>query len=284
LVLFKIKESDMYRYPSAGRRRGSSISGRLIFAAIIAIMSLFSYFGSRQDNPVTGETQYIGITVDQEIALGLQAAPQMAAEFGGLDPDESAQALVDDVGNLIVQSSPASQTPYQYEFHLLEDEQTINAFALPGGQIFITRALFDRLQEEGELAGVLGHEIAHVVARHSAEHMAKAQLTEGLTGAAVIATYDPDNPASANSAQVAMLIGQMINMKFGRDDELESDFLGVCFINDAGYNPEDLIKVMQVLAEASQGNAPPEFFSTHPNPDRRIERIQAAIQNIGSCP
>ena len=274
----------MYRYPSAGRSRGSSISGRLIFAAIIAIVSLISYFGSRQDNPVTGETQYIGITVDQEIALGLQAAPQMAAEFGGEDPDPSAQALVDEIGNLLVQSSAASQTPYQYEFHLLEDEQTINAFALPGGQVFITRALFDRLQTEGELAGVLGHEIGHVVARHSAEHIAKAQLTEGLTGAAVIATYDPDNPASANTAQIAMLIGQMINMKFGREDELESDFLGVCFINDAGYNPEELIRVMQVLAEASQGNAPPEFFSTHPNPERRIERIQEAIQNLGACP
>lgn len=274
----------MYSYPSAGRRRGSAISGRLIMAAIIAIMSLVSYFGSRQDNPVTGETQYIGITVEQEIALGLQAAPQMAAEFGGLDPDQNAQALVDNIGNQIVQSSAASQTPYEYEFHLLEDNQTINAFALPGGQIFITRALFDRLQTEGEVAGVLGHEIGHVVARHSAEHMAKAQLTEGLTGAAVLATYDPNNPASANSAQVAMLIGQMINLKFGRDDELESDFLGVCFINDAGYNPEELIRVMQVLAEASQGNAPPEFFSTHPNPENRIERIQAAIQNISACP
>ena len=274
----------MYRYPSAGRRRGSSIGGRLIMAAIIAIVSLVSYFGSRQDNPVTGETQYIGITVEQEIALGLQAAPQMAEQFGGLDPDENAQALVDGIGNVLVQSSVASQTPYEYEFHLLEDAQTINAFALPGGQIFITRALFDRLQTEGELAGVLGHEIAHVVARHSAEHIAKAQLTEGLTGAAVIATYDPDNPASANTAQIAMLIGQLINLKYGRDDELESDFLGVCFMNDAGYNPEDLIRVMQVLAEASQGNAPPEFFSTHPNPERRIERIQEAIQNIDACP
>ena len=274
----------MYRYPTAGRRRGSSIGGRLIMAAIIAIVSLVSYFGSRQDNPVTGETQYIGITVDQEIALGLQAAPQMAQQFGGLDPDESAQALVDDIGNLIVQSSAASQTPYQFDFHLLEDAQTINAFALPGGQIFITRALFDRLQTEGELAGVLGHEIGHVVARHSAEHIAKAQLTEGLTGAAVIATYDPDNPASANTAQIAALIGQLINLKFGREDELESDFLGVCFMNDAGYNPEDLIRVMQVLAEASQGNAPPEFFSTHPNPERRMERIQEAIQSISACP
>jgi predicted Zn-dependent protease len=114
--------------------------------------------------------------------------------------------------------------------------------------------------------------------------MAKAQLTEGLTGAAVLATYDPNNPASAGSAQVAMLIGQMINLKFGRDDELESDFLGVCFINDTGYNPEELIRVMQVLAEASQGNAPPEFFSTHPNPENRIQRIQEAIQNLAACP
>jgi len=274
----------MYRYPSAGRRRSSPIGGRLLFAAVIAIASIISYCGSRQDNPVTGETQYIGITVEQEIALGLQAAPQMAQEFGGLDPDENAQAIVDQIGNAIVQSSPAGQTPYEYDFHLLEDDRTINAFALPGGQIFITRALLDRLQTEGELAGVLGHEIAHVVARHSAEHIAKAQLTEGLTGAAVIATYDPDNPASANTAQVAALIGQLINLKFGREDELESDFLGVCFMNDAGYNPEDLLGVMQVLAEASHGNAPPEFFSTHPNPENRMQRIEEAIQNISACP
>lgn len=266
------------------RRSGGLSKGRLILAALIAVVSLISYFGSQQDNPVTGETQYVDITVEQEIALGLQAAPQMAAEFGGLDPDQNAQAMVDEIGNRIVESSPAGQSPYRFEFHLLDDDQTINAFALPGGQIFITRALFDRLQTEGELAGVLGHEVGHVVARHSAEHIAKAKLTEGLTGAAVIATYDPDNPASASTAQIAALIGQLINMKFGREDEIESDVLGVCFIDDAGYNPEDLIRVMQVLAESREGNQPPEFFSTHPNPERRIQRIQEAIQNIDACP
>jgi predicted Zn-dependent protease len=273
----------MYTRRTTSRRRGSGW-GRLIMAGVIALVSLISYFGSRQDNSVTGETQYIGITVEQEIALGLQAAPQMAAEFGGLHPDQQAQAIVDQIGNQIVQSSPASGTPYEFEFHLLEDEQTINAFALPGGQIFITRALLDQLQTEGELAGVLGHEIGHVVARHSAEHIAKAQLTEGLTGAAVLATYDPENPASASSAQVAVLIGQLINLKFGREDELESDFLGVCFINDAGYNPNELIRVMEVLAASRQGDQPPEFFSTHPNPENRVERIQAAIQNLEACP
>jgi predicted Zn-dependent protease len=140
------------------------------------------------------------------------------------------------------------------------------------------------LETEGELAGVLGHEIGHVVGRHGAEHIAKAKLTEGLTGAAVLATYDPDNPSSMRTAAVAAMIGQLINLRYGRQDELESDFLGVCFINDAGYDPSELIRVMQVLAEASQGQGPPEFFSTHPNPENRVQRIEEAIQNLDQCP
>jgi beta-barrel assembly-enhancing protease len=267
--------------PTRTRGRGS---GRLLIAAAIAAFSLFSYFSSRQDNPVTGETQYIDITPEQEIALGLEAAPQMAAEFGGLDENAQDQTIVDEIGNRIVQSSPAGSSPYQFDFHLLDDDQTINAFALPGGQVFITRALYDQLTREGELAGVLGHEIGHVVARHSAEHIAKAKLTEGLTGAAVIAAYDPDNPSSASRAQIALLVGQLINLKFGRDDELESDYLGVCFMNDSGYDPNEMVQVMQVLASSRTGNEPPEFFSTHPNPENRIQRIQQAIQNINTCP
>jgi len=270
--------------PTRTRRGGSGCSGRLLIAAAIAAFSLLSYFSTRQDNPVTGETQYIDITPEQEIALGLEAAPQMAAEFGGLDESAADQALVDEIGDRIVQSSPAGSSPYQFDFHLLDDDRTINAFALPGGQVFITRALYDRLQTESQVAGVLGHEIGHVVGRHSAEHIAKAKLTEGLTGAAVIAAYDPDNPSSASRAQIALLIGQLINLKFGRDDELESDYLGICFINNTGYDPNELIAVMEILASADTGDRPPEFFSTHPNPENRIQRIQAAIQNINTCP
>jgi len=253
-------------------------------AAAIALFSIISYFGSKQDNPITGETQYINISADQEIALGLQAAPQMEEEFGGEDANASDQALVDEIGNGIVQNSPAGNSPYEFDFHLLADPQTINAFALPGGQVFITRALFDKLQTEGELSGVLGHEIGHVVARHSAEQIAKTQLTEGLTGAAVIATYDPNNPASANSAQVAALIGQLITLKFSRDDELEADRLGVCFMNNTGYDPNEMIDVMKILEASQTGNRPPEFLSTHPDPGNRIQRIQQDIQNINTCP
>ena len=264
-------------------RGGGGCGGRLIFAVIIAAVSLFSYFSSRQNNPVTGETQYIDVTPEQEIALGVQAAPEMEQQYGGEDPSQNDQAIVDQVGNKIVQSSPASQTPYQYDFHLLADTQTVNAFALPGGQVFITRALYDLLQSEGQLAGVLGHEIGHVVARHSAEQIAKAELTQGLTGAAVLATYDPNNPSSAGSAQVAALIGQLITLKFSRDDELEADKLGVCFMNDTGYDPNEMIGVMQILQSVSQSRQP-EFLSTHPDPGNRITRIQEDIQNIPACP
>jgi beta-barrel assembly-enhancing protease len=266
------------------RGRGCFPGGRLLIAAAVAIVSLLSYFGTRSDNPVTGETQHIDITSDQEIAMGLQAAPEMEAQYGGLDPSTADQQRVQAVGERIVASSPASRTPYQYDYHLLADTQTVNAFALPGGQIFITRALYDQLQDEGELAGVLGHETGHVVARHSAEQIAKARLTEGLTGAAVIAAYDPNNPRSGQTAQMAVLIGQLVNLRFGRQDELEADALGVCFMNDAGYDPNEMIKVMQVLESLSNDQQPPEFFSTHPDPGHRIQNIQGDIQNISQCP
>lgn len=254
------------------------MKGRFIVAILLALISLIGYYGSTSYNEVTGEKQRVSISPQQEIALGLQAAPEMAQQFGGLYPGEEAQRLVDRVGEKIVRESSAAKTPYKYQFHLLRDEKTLNAFALPGGQIFVTAGLLKRLKTEGQLAGVLGHEIAHVVARHSAEHIAKQNLTQGLTGAAVIATYDPDNPASRNSAQVAAMIGGLINMKFGRNDELEADRYGVRFMAQAGYDPRGLIGLMQILASAAQGQRQPEFFSTHPNPENRIAKIRQAIK------
>lgn len=268
----------MYRtYASPARRSGRSFSGgRILIALVVVIFSLISYFGSKEYNPVTQEEQYVSITPDQEVALGLQATPEMIQQFGGLDPSQQAQTYLDQVCARLIENSSARETEWPFECHLLADDQTINAFALPGGPLFITAALYDQMETEGQLAGVMGHEIGHVVARHSAQQMAQAQLTQGLTGAFVIAAYDPDNPNSQYSAQMAMLVGQLINMKFSRDDELQSDRLGVRFLAQSGYDPRALIAVMQVLAEASQGG-PPEFFSTHPNPDNRIARIEAAI-------
>ena len=266
----------MYRRRQAGG--GGLSKGRIIIALVVAAFSILSYCGSKVYNPITEEQQYVAMTKEQEIALGLQAAPEMAQQFGGLDPDEQAQAFLDEVCNRVLNNSGAGESEYPFECHLLDDDQTINAFALPGGQLFITAALFDRLKTEGQLAAVMAHEIVHVVARHSAQQMAKAQLTQGLTGAAVIATYDPDDPSTQRTAQVAALIGQVINMKFGRDDELQSDRLGVRYMSEAGYDPRSMVDLMQILAAANEGPRPPEFFSTHPNPENRIAAIKEAIR------
>jgi beta-barrel assembly-enhancing protease len=262
---------------TTGRRGVGGISGRLIVAAIAAIIALVGYFGATQLNPVTQETQHVSMTVEQEIGLGKQAAAEIEQQFGGLSQDQALQAKVTDLGNAIVKGSDASKSPYQYEFHVLADQQTINAFALPGGQVFVTEAMLKLLQTDGELAGVLSHEIFHVVGRHSAEQAARLQLSEGLTGAAVIATYDPNDPSSTGSAQVAQLISQMANMSYGRDDELESDNQGVHYMAQSGYDPRAMASVMQKLEQASNGQEPPEFFSTHPSPERRIEKIQEQI-------
>jgi beta-barrel assembly-enhancing protease len=266
------------RSGSAGR---SLVGGnaRWILALVIVVISIVTYCSSTSYNPITGEDQHVSLTVEQEIALGLQAAPEMAAEFGGMEPNQEAQALVDKVGQQLVAKSAAGESPYKFDFNLLADDQTINAFALPGGPVFITDALLKRLETEGQLAGVLGHEITHVVGRHSAEQIAKAQLTQGLSGAAVIAASDPDNPdSSQRAAAVAAVVGQLVNTKYGREDELEADRLGVRFMSAAGYDPRSMIRVMEILAESSDGQGPPEFFSTHPSPENRIEQIQAAIE------
>jgi beta-barrel assembly-enhancing protease len=268
----------MYRQPY-GQRRSNGMSGmglRLIIALVIAGISLFSYLGTRSKNEITGETQYVDLSPEEEIAMGLQAAPQMAQEYGGEYPDAQVTQGVEAIGNRVVERSIAGKTPYQFDFHLLADPQTINAFALPGGQIFITAALLDKLETEGQLAGVLGHEVGHVVARHSSEHLAKQKLTQGITGAIGTAA------GSIQTAQMAAAVAQMVNLKYGRDDELEADKLGVKFMVDAGYDPRSLIGVMEILAESNGGARQPEFMSSHPDPGNRAERIQQAIDALYS--
>ncbi|TGN26030.1 M48 family metalloprotease [Empedobacter tilapiae] len=247
-------------------------SMKLIIAAAIVIFSVIKYFSSSEVNEITGEKQYISLTKEDEIAMGINSAPQMAQEFGGLSRNAQYQELVKRVGAKVVNNSDAHKTNYPFQFYVLADNRTVNAFALPGGPIFITEALLTRLQNEDQLAGVLGHEVGHVIARHSAEQMSKQELSQGISGAAGVAAGD------ANSAYYAQVVANMVNMKYGRDDELESDDLGVRFMIQAGYNPEALIGVMDILEEASGGSQVPEFQSTHPSPSNRREKIKAAIE------
>jgi predicted Zn-dependent protease len=251
-----------------------NIKLRLIIMAVVAAFSFFSYLGKESVNPITGERQRVSLTREQEIAMGLRSAPEMAQQFGGLSSDPEIVAAVAKVGERIVARSVAARSGYPFTFHVLADPNTVNAFALPGGPIFITLALLSRLESEDQLAGVLAHEVGHVIARHSAERLAKQELTAGLTGAVVMGA------GSYEMGRVAQMVGSFVTMKYGREDELEADRLGLCLMAEAGYRPQALSGVMRILAKASGGSRMPEFASTHPSSANRVQQIQALLAEL----
>jgi len=263
-----------------GQPRRSLGGGRfkmmLIIGLGMAAFQAFKYFTNTQVNPLTGESQRVQWTTDEEISLGLQSAPQMAQQHGGLHADQRAREFVKKVGERLVDNTIARQSGYPYDFHLLADEKVVNAFALPGGQVFITAALFGRLQNEDQLAGVLGHEIGHVIHRHGAERMARSGFIQGLINSVMIGAG-----GDYSMAQIAQVVGNYAGMKYGRDQELESDDWGVRLMLEAGYDGEALIGVMDILEEASGGSRQPEHMSSHPSPDNRREEIRRAIEKYG---
>lgn len=251
-----------------------NFKGRLIAALAIALIGFFVYMGQVQENPVTGERQHVAISPEQEIRLGLESAPEMSREMGGEVPSNDRRAIeVQKIGDYIVNHTEAGKSPWKFKFHLLADEKTVNAFALPGGQIFITVGLLDKLQTEAQLAGVLGHEIGHVIERHSAQQMAKNQLGQSLI-VAVAAGSDQQS----QSLMLASVVNQMIQLRYGRHDESQADEWGLKLMEKAGYDPRAMIQVMEVLKAASGGGRGIEIFQTHPNPDLRIEQINAYLK------
>jgi beta-barrel assembly-enhancing protease len=248
---------------------------RLLIGAVFALFGLVNYFGSSTVNPVTGESQRVQISAQQEIALGQQSAPEMAKQHGGELPVPELQAYVQAVGDRVWKNSDAAKGPYPMQFHLLSDTKTVNAFALPGGQVFITAAMLARLDTEAQLAGVLGHEVGHVIGRHGAEHMAKQKLSGALVNAVGVATSD--GYGNSGAAVIADAVRQFSSLKYGRADETESDVLGFRFMVQAGYDPTGIEDVMKILASLRGGKSQPEMLSSHPDPGDRAAKLQQMI-------
>ena len=253
---------------------------RLITTLILG-MVVGSQLGGCTRNPATGELIFTMMTWEQEAAIGLEAGPQFTAEYGGEVPDAEARAYVDEVGRRLLEGIEEGVPELDWNFTLL-DSQVINAFALPGGQVYFSRGLADKLTSEAEMAGVIGHEIGHVTARHGNQRISRSQaLNVGLAlGAAAVGLADEDSALAKYGTLAVPVIavgGQTFQLKYGRDEELEADYLGMRYMARAGYDPIGQRRVMEVLRAASGGSSQPEWLSTHPASDTRIGEIDELL-------
>lgn len=249
---------------------------RLVVLCLAIVSALGA--GGCVKNSATGDSFFSTLSRDQEIAMGVQAAPQMTQEFGGEVPSPALQRYVSDLGMKLVAHVEPEFRDLPWTFTFL-DSSVINAFALPGGKVFISRGLAERMTNEGQLAGVLGHEIGHVTAQHIARRIGQQTLIGGgleVLGAAIGSAPAGSTAASAGQTLLPALNigGQLTLLKFGRDEESQADWLGMRYMSRAGYNPRAQQQVMEILRDASKGGgSQPEWMSTHPLPDTRIARI-----------
>lgn len=223
-------------------------------------------------SPITGKRQLMLMSESQEIALGQQSDPSIVAQFG-LYPNDEIQAFINEKGQEMAAISHNSDL--NYEFKVL-DSPVVNAFALPGGYIYFTRGILAHFNNEAQFAGVLGHEIGHVTARHSARQYSRTMLAQvGLIAGMIIS---PQFAQFGNEASQAM---QLLLLKYGRDAESESDKLGVEYSTLIGYNAREMAKFFGTLDRLTGGpeGRLPTFLSTHPDPaDRNVKVDQMANQ------
>jgi predicted Zn-dependent protease len=238
---------------------------------LISVLALLSCLLSGcAVNPLTGDEEFMLLSEKQDIGIGSKYAPEIEKQLGGRIENDQIQQYIDNVGQKIARVS--HRQSIEYHFTAVEHE-SINALALPGGYIFITRGLLEKLTTEAQLASVLGHEVAHVVSRDTANMISKEIGMTILLAAAITTGQAPGEVI--NAAQVTQ---QILGLSYSRSDERQADFGGMRYMFRAGYNPQGMVETMEIF-QNQPGEKPPEFFSTHPSPEHRLNYLNRTIKN-----
>jgi predicted Zn-dependent protease len=250
-------------------------SRRQIWCAGLAVGLLA---GACAKNPVTGGRELSLVSKEQEIALGKQAAEEVRQSIG-LYQDPELNRYVQELGMRLAATSERPDLPWQFG---VVDDASVNAFALPGGPIFVTRGILTHLHSEAELAAVVGHEIGHVAAKHSVSQLSKAQLAQ--LGLVVGVLVKPELARWANAAGAGM---QLLFLKNGRDAERQADELGFKYMLQHRYDPSAMASTFQTLGRVAAGSNAgrlPEWLSTHPDPSNRVRATQDRIAHLEPKP
>ena len=244
------------------------MSRRLLLAATLAG---FAAGAGCVRNLATGERQFSLISESQEISMGREYDPQVAATMG-VYADAELQRYVQDLGARLAATSERPQLPWTFR---VVDDPVVNAFALPGGFIYVTRGILAHFNSEAELAAVLGHEIGHVTARHSATQLSRQQLAQ--VGLAVGSIVSPEFERVSGVAGAALGV---LFLKHGRDDERQADDLGLRYMRRGGFavrEMPDVFTMLERVSAAQSGGRSPEWLATPPNPENRRARIEQQI-------
>ena len=217
-----------------------------------------------QQAPITGRQQLILLPESQDAQMGLQAYQEIKQE-SKISRDPELNRRVQRVGRRIAEVSPHPE--WAWEFTVFDNDEP-NAFALPGGKVGVHTGLFRVAENDDQLAAVMGHEVAHAIARHGAERMSQGILAQGLGAGAVLGGV---NPQIVEVAAQAATLG--VILPYSRTQESEADHIGLLYMAEAGYDPREAVELWRNF-EALGGQRPPEFLSTHPSEGTRIERLQ----------
>ncbi|MBN1986549.1 MAG: M48 family metalloprotease, partial [Prolixibacteraceae bacterium] len=238
-----------------------------VFPKLILVVIAVLLLPSCAVNPVTGKKQLMLMSEAQEVELGAQYDPTVIATFG-LYEDPELQAFIEERGKELAKIS--HRPNLEYHFRIL-DSPVINAFAVPGGYIYLTRGILAHFNNEAELIGVMGHELGHITARHTASQQSKQQLGQLLLVGGMIVSED-----FRQFADYAMQGMQLLFLKFSRDNERQSDKLGVEYASKIGYDAHkmaDFFNVLNKMQMESESGGVPTFFSTHPDPGDRFNDV-----------
>jgi predicted Zn-dependent protease len=246
-------------------------------ALALALLALVGLHTACSTNPATGQRQLNVLSESEEIRIGEKAEPEFLGEYGGPIPSPTIRQYVSRIGQDLAAQSERPDLPW--EFHVV-DSSAVNAFALPGGKIFITRGLLSKFQNEAQVAGVLGHEIGHVTAQHIGQQMSRGLILQGIGIGIGVAGSQSDQDWLTALGIGTSVGGTLYLLKFSRDQETQSDELGLRYMTQLGYNPVGQLQVMKILKrEAGQrGGGGLEILSTHPMPDTRIDRLEKVIK------
>lgn len=249
------------------------VRGSLILLIPFTVGSLLVLTGCAT-NAATGKSQFQALSRDQEIQMGMDAKPELTKEFGGQVQNTELQNYVTQVGRSLAATTEADNPSLPWEFTLLESD-VINAFALPGGKVFITTGLAKRMSNEAQLAGVLGHEVGHVTARHINDKLVREGGKE--FGFSVLGAFIGGSQVGATAAALGKEVASVVLLKYDRGQENQADYLGMRYMSRCFYNPIGQRQVMQILLDASKGSEQPEILATHPDPANRIKNVDKLL-------